>query len=64
MKLQKEIKLAWTDGYDRQINKKEMKLNENNRTKQRLLEKFKKVKLKLQMTPEKTGHHHGLVKRK
>ena len=31
------------------------KLNENNRTKQRLLEKAKKVKLKLQvqMTPEK-----------
>ena len=31
-----------------------MKLHENNRTKQRLLEKAKKVKLKLQMTPEKT----------
>ena len=32
MKLQKEIKLAETDGYDRHISKKEMKLNENNRT--------------------------------
>ena len=31
-----------------------MKLNENNRIKQRLLEKAKKVKLKLQMTPDKT----------
>ena len=54
MKLQKEIKLAVTDGYDRQISKKEMKLNVNNRTKQRLFEKAKKVQLKLQMTPEKT----------
>ena len=54
MKLQKEVKLAGTVGYDRQISKKEMNLNEKNRTKQRLLEKAKKVKLKLQMTPEKT----------
>ena len=53
MKLQKEIKLAGTDGYDRQISKKEMKLNVNNRTKPRLFEIAKKVKLKLQMTPEK-----------
>ena len=60
MKLQKKIKLAGTDCYDRQISKKEIKLNENNRTKQRLLEKAKKVKLKLQMTPEKTRRqHHG-----
>ena len=36
IKLQQEIKLAGTDGYDKQINKKEMKLNENNRTKQML----------------------------
>ena len=54
MKLQKEVKLLGTEDYDRQTSKKEMKLNENNRTKQRLLEKAKKVKLKLQMTPEKT----------
>ena len=30
------------------------KLDENNETKQRLFERNKKVKLKLQMTPEKT----------
>ena len=61
MKLQKEIKLAETADYDRQISKKEMKtegmhqkLNKNIRTKQRQLDKAKKVKLKLQMTPEKT----------
>ena len=61
MKFQKEIKLVETADYDRQISKKEMKtewmhqkLNKNTRTKQRLLEKAKKVKLKLQMTPEKT----------
>ena len=58
---QKVIKLIGTDDYDRQINKKEMKtlgihqkLNENNRTKQRLLAKAKKVKLKLQMTQGRT----------
>ena len=46
MKLHKEIKLVETADYDRQISKKEMKtegmhqkLNKNNRTKQRLLEK-------------------------
>ena len=57
MQLQKEIKRIGTDDYDRQIRKKEMKtlginqkLNENNRTKQRLLAKARKVKLKLQMT--------------
>ena len=54
MKLQKEVQLLGTEDYDRQSRKKEMKLIENNRTKQRLLEKAKKVKLKLQMTPEKT----------
>ena len=54
MKLQKEVKLLGTEDYDRQTSKKEMKLNENNRTKQRLLEKAKKVKLNLQMTPEQT----------
>ena len=53
MKLQKEVKLAGTDGHDHQINKKDMKLVGNNRTKQRLLLKAKKDKLKLQMTPEK-----------
>ena len=53
IKVQKEVKLLGT-GHDRQTRKK-MKLNENNRTKQRLLEKAKKVKLKLQMTPEKTN---------
>ena len=53
IKLQNEVKLLGTD-HDRQTRKK-MKLNENNRTKQRLLEKAKKVKLKLQMTPEKTN---------
>ena len=58
---QKAIKLLGTNDYDRQINKKEMKtlgihqkLNENNRTKQRLLAKAKKVKLKLQMTQGRT----------
>ena len=54
MKLQKEVKLLGTDDYDRQTKKKEMKLNESNRTKKRLLEKAKKVKLKLQMNPEET----------
>ena len=54
MKLQKEVKLFGTEDYNRQTSKKEMELIENNRTKQRLLEKAKKVKLKLQMTPEKT----------
>ena len=54
MKLQKEGKLLGTEDYDRQTRKKEMKLNEINRTKQRLLEKAKKVKLKIQMTPEET----------
>ena len=61
MQLQKEIKLIGTDDYDRQISKKEMKteeihqkLNENNRTKQRLLAKARKVKLKLQMTQRRT----------
>ena len=61
MQLQKEIKLIGTDDYDRKISKKEMKteginqkLNENNRTKQRLLAKARKVKLKLQMTPGRT----------
>ena len=61
MQLQKEIKLIGTDDYDRQISKKEMKtevihqkLNENNRAKQRLLEKARKVKLKLQMTRGRT----------
>ena len=61
MQLQKEIKLIGTDDYDRQISKQEMKtlgihqkLNENNRTKQRLLAKARKVKLKLQMTQGRT----------
>ena len=54
MKLQKEVKLLGTEDYDRQTSKKEMKLIENNRTKQRLLEKAKKVKLKLQMTQGRT----------
>ena len=61
MQLLKEIKLIGTDDYDRQISKKEMKtlgihqkLNENNRTKQRLLAKARKVKLKLQMTQGRT----------
>ena len=61
MQLQKEIKLIGTDDYDRQISKKEMKtegihqkLNENNGTKQRLLAKARKVKLKLQMTQGRT----------
>ena len=61
MQLQKEIKLIGTDDYDRQISKKEMKtlgihqkLNENNMTKQRLLAKARKVKLKLQMTQGRT----------
>ena len=61
MQLQKEIKLIGTDDYDRQISKKEMKtegihqkLNENSRTKQRLLAKARKVKLKLQMTQGRT----------
>ena len=54
MKLQKEVKLLGTDDYDRQTKKKEMKLNESNRTTKRLLEKAKKVKLKLQMNPEET----------
>ena len=61
MQIQKEIKLIGTDDYDRQISKKEMKtlgihqkLNENNRTKQRLLAKARKVKLMLQMTQGRT----------
>ena len=54
IKLQKEVKLAGTDGYDRHTNKREMKLDGNNRTKQRLLLNAKKDKKKLQMTPEKT----------
>ena len=54
MLLQKNVKLAGTDGHDQQINKKEMKLVGNNRTKQRLLLKAKTDKFKLQMTPEKT----------
>ena len=61
MQLQKEIKLIGTDDYDRQISKKEMKTlgihqkqKENNRTKQRLLAKARKVKLKLQMTQGRT----------
>ena len=54
MQLQKEIKFIRTDDYSRQISKEELKtegihqkLNKNNRTKQRLLAKAKKVKLKL-----------------
>ena len=59
IKLQKEVKLLGTEDHERQTRKK-MKLKENNRTKPRLLEKTQKVKLKLQMTPEKTNtHHHG-----
>ena len=61
MQLQKEIKLIWTDAYDIQISKKEMKTegihqkkNENNTKKQRLLAKAKKVELKLQMTQGRT----------
>ena len=61
MQLQKEIKLIGTNDYDRQISKKEMKtlgihqkLNKNNRTKQRLLAKARKVKLKLQMIRGRT----------
>ena len=62
IKLQKEVKLLGTD-HDRQTRKK-MKLNENNRTKQRLLEKAKKVKLKLQMTPEKTNTSSWISEKK
>ena len=63
MKLQKEVKLLGTEDHDRQTRKK-MKLNENNRTKQRLLEKAKKVKLKLQMTPEKTNTSSWISEKK
>ena len=62
IKLQKELKLLGTD-HDRQTRKK-MKLNENNRTKQRLLEKANKVKLKLQMTPEKTNTSSWISEKK
>ena len=62
IKLQKEVKLLGTD-HDRQTRKK-MKLNDNNRTKQRLLEKAKKVKLKLQMTPEKTNTSSWISEKK
>ena len=55
MKLQKKIKLLGTEDCDSQTSKKEMKLNENNRTKQRLLGPTKKVKLTLQMPQEKTN---------
>ena len=63
MQLQKEIKLIGTvtGDYDRQISNDNMitegihqKLNKNNRTKQRLLAKAKKVKLKLKMTQGRT----------
>ena len=61
MQLQKEIKLIGTDDYDRKISKKEIKtegihqkLNEDNGTRQRLLAKARKVKLKLQMTQRRT----------
>ena len=52
IKLQKEVKLLGPD-HDRQT-RKTMYPNENDRTKQKLLAKARKVKLKLQMTQGRT----------